>query len=252
MSTGIAKMNADYGQRLASWRKNQHLSQRALGSAMGVSQGYISDIEAGRSEPSRNFLQLLSEKFGISADWLLYGRGEPTARPADMSTHSDHNCPEAEPPHPRIGDALRAQFGTALVFDPETLQPLAFAAWHEALDLEGSAPVGLGQNWLGAIASDPRNLRAVPIQRASIQVPLRGTMVALVDPGAEQSGGPAPWAVIVDDQTWATNVEFKPRVTILSNLRTDGSSAVLMDGERDMVVVLGRIVWLGVSSAEVN
>ncbi|MWP38076.1 helix-turn-helix domain-containing protein [Rhodobacter sphaeroides] len=244
--------DGNYGQRLRAWREAQNLTQRAFSSALGVSRGYVGDIEARRSEPSRNFLQRLSEKFGISADWLLYGRGEPTAPPADMSTHSDHRCPEAEPPQPRIGDALRAQFGTALVFDPETPQPLAFAAWHEALDLEGSAPVGLGQNWLGAIALDPRNLRAVPIQRSSIQVPLRGTMLALVDPGAEQSGGPAPWAVIVDDQTWATNVEFKPRVTILSALRSDGSSAVLMDSERDMMVVLGRIVWLGVSSMDVS
>ncbi|SDY54664.1 XRE family transcriptional regulator [Citreimonas salinaria] len=66
-------MNADYGQRLKAWRGQQKLSQRRLGSELGVSQGYISDIEAGRSEPSRNFLRKLSERFGVSADWLLYG-----------------------------------------------------------------------------------------------------------------------------------------------------------------------------------
>ncbi|ADE86655.1 XRE family transcriptional regulator [Rhodobacter capsulatus] len=70
-------MNAEYGLRLSSWRKEQKLSQRALGSVLGVSQGYISDIESGRSEPSRNFLQALTERFGVSADWILYGVGLP-------------------------------------------------------------------------------------------------------------------------------------------------------------------------------
>lgn len=75
-------MNISCGQRLAEWRKNQGLSQRALGSALGVSQGYIGNIEADRSEPSRNFLQSLSERFGVSSDWILYGVGLPNSERA--------------------------------------------------------------------------------------------------------------------------------------------------------------------------
>ena len=75
-------MNTDCGDRLKEWRLAQGLSQRALGSVMGVSQGYIGNIEAGRSEPSRNFLRALSERFGVSADWLLYGVGVPQSERA--------------------------------------------------------------------------------------------------------------------------------------------------------------------------
>lgn len=75
-------MNTDCGDRLKEWRLVQGLSQRALGSVMGVSQGYIGNIEAGRSEPSRNFLQKLTEQFGVSADWLLYGLGVPQSERA--------------------------------------------------------------------------------------------------------------------------------------------------------------------------
>ncbi|KPP87900.1 MAG: Helix-turn-helix domain [Rhodobacteraceae bacterium HLUCCO07] len=70
-------MGAECGQRLAKWRKERGLSQRALGSQLDVSQGYISDIEAGRSEPSRNFLIRLQERFGLRADYILYGEGDP-------------------------------------------------------------------------------------------------------------------------------------------------------------------------------
>lgn len=72
-------MSDEPGKRLALWRKNKGLSQRALGSVMEVSQGYIGDIEGGRSEPSRNFLIRLQERFGLRADYILYGEGEPVA-----------------------------------------------------------------------------------------------------------------------------------------------------------------------------
>lgn len=87
-------MNASYGQRLASWRKEYGLTQRALGSALAVSQGYISDIEAGRSEPSRNFLQRLSEHFGVSADWVLYGAGEAVPEPRPDSPAQPTTSPD--------------------------------------------------------------------------------------------------------------------------------------------------------------
>lgn len=70
--------NAIYGQRIAAWRKQAGLSQRALGAAISVSQGYISDIESGRSGPSREFLAAVSEKLGLNPAWVLDGQ-EPMA-----------------------------------------------------------------------------------------------------------------------------------------------------------------------------
>ncbi|MEI4195233.1 helix-turn-helix domain-containing protein [Roseovarius sp. E0-M6] len=69
----------DFGQSLKEWRVSQELTQRDLSDAMGVSRGYIGDIEAGRSEPSRNFLIRLQERFGLRADYILYGAGDPVA-----------------------------------------------------------------------------------------------------------------------------------------------------------------------------
>lgn len=80
---GIARMSdGNHGQRLVEWRESQKLTQRALSSILGVSRGYIGDIESGRSEPSRNFLQALTERFGVSADWILFGVGLPTTERA--------------------------------------------------------------------------------------------------------------------------------------------------------------------------
>lgn len=72
-------MDIDCGQRLKSWRDDSDLTQRQLALALGVSQSFIGNIEAGRSEPSRGFLQKLTDKYGVRADWILYGTGAQTA-----------------------------------------------------------------------------------------------------------------------------------------------------------------------------
>lgn len=69
-------MNPTPGLRLKSWRESKGLSQRELAVILGVSQAQVGNIEAGRSEPSRNFMVKLGDAFGVSADWLLTGHGE--------------------------------------------------------------------------------------------------------------------------------------------------------------------------------
>ncbi|MBF0214183.1 MAG: helix-turn-helix transcriptional regulator [Magnetococcales bacterium] len=62
--------------RLRSIRKELDLTQQGLSDRIGVSRAYIADVEAGRKEPSRNFIVKLTESIQISGDWLLSGTGE--------------------------------------------------------------------------------------------------------------------------------------------------------------------------------
>lgn len=52
------------------------MSQRDLGASLGFSSGLVGQLEADISPPSRKFLERISERYNISSDWLLYGRGE--------------------------------------------------------------------------------------------------------------------------------------------------------------------------------
>ena len=76
------------GLRLKGWRQSKGLSQRLLADALEVSQSYIGNIEAGRSEPSRNFLIRLQERFGLRADYILYGEGDPVAADPPRAKHT--------------------------------------------------------------------------------------------------------------------------------------------------------------------
>lgn len=64
------------GVRIRTYRKSTGMSQQKLATLLGFSQGYIGDIEAGRSEPSFNFLSALTENTNVSSDWILTGKGE--------------------------------------------------------------------------------------------------------------------------------------------------------------------------------
>lgn len=64
------------GERVAAYRKDKRLSQQELADLLGVSRGYVGNIESGRNEPSSSFLMLLASKLNISADWILTGEGE--------------------------------------------------------------------------------------------------------------------------------------------------------------------------------
>lgn len=59
------------GQRIAQKRKEQNLSQEALGEALGVSRQSISKWESDSSLPEIEKLVALSKLFGVSVGWLL-------------------------------------------------------------------------------------------------------------------------------------------------------------------------------------
>src|SRR5438034_3250072 len=69
------------GERLKRLRTERGLSQRDL-SSPGVSYAYISRIEAGARRPSVKALRKLSEKLGVTADYLETGSqiGDTEAR----------------------------------------------------------------------------------------------------------------------------------------------------------------------------
>ncbi|MBF0163294.1 MAG: helix-turn-helix transcriptional regulator [Magnetococcales bacterium] len=62
--------------RLRAIRRELDLTQQELSERIGVSRAYIADVEAGRKEPSRNFIVKLTDQVHISGDWLLSGSGE--------------------------------------------------------------------------------------------------------------------------------------------------------------------------------
>jgi transcriptional regulator with XRE-family HTH domain len=60
------------GERIRYFRKNKGLTQKDFANKLGYSDAFLSDIERGKVEPSREFLKKMKEIFGIPSDYILY------------------------------------------------------------------------------------------------------------------------------------------------------------------------------------
>jgi transcriptional regulator with XRE-family HTH domain len=233
--------NMDSSARLRSWRKRQGYTQAKLAELLGVSRSFLGDIESGRTEVSRNLLTLLSERLGLRADWVLHGQGEPSS---DDVTHVSQ--PSYGESSDTLGQVLNYQFGELVGACAATPEDRLNPIWHEALELPGDVPISLDRSWFINFNGNDDRLRAVPIVRSTVEAPLSGRMIALVDPAASQEGGPAKWALIADDMTQLAEVEFHRHAMVLHRFRTDRSSITLWYDERQAIELLGRVVWLGI------
>ena len=87
-SPGMEKSRADkegIGDRIKKARKDSGLTQEDLSRITGYSATHIHNVEAHKLNPSKNFVKKMSEKTGISYNWLLTGEGEEMAavKPVD-------------------------------------------------------------------------------------------------------------------------------------------------------------------------
>ncbi len=62
------------GQRIQKLRTDASLSQEAFASMLGVSRQSVSKWEADKAYPEVDKLAVISEKFGVSCDWLITGQ----------------------------------------------------------------------------------------------------------------------------------------------------------------------------------
>jgi transcriptional regulator with XRE-family HTH domain len=65
------------GARLRELREERGLSQRELGSRLGILQSKLSKYESGTHQPSLRTLVRMANLFAVSTDYLLTGAGTP-------------------------------------------------------------------------------------------------------------------------------------------------------------------------------
>lgn len=66
-------MEMNLGKRISALRKQKKLSQQALAEKIFVTDKAISSWENNRTEPGLEMIIKLSEVFGCSASYLIYG-----------------------------------------------------------------------------------------------------------------------------------------------------------------------------------
>ena len=65
-------------ERIRYLRKDlENLTLEKFGERLGVGKSAISDIERGRNNPTEQMIKSICREFGVSDEWLRYGRGDP-------------------------------------------------------------------------------------------------------------------------------------------------------------------------------
>lgn len=60
------------GQRISLCRKQRGMTQEELGEKLGVSRQAVSKWEGDQTTPDLQYLKIMCEEFGVTADWLLF------------------------------------------------------------------------------------------------------------------------------------------------------------------------------------
>jgi transcriptional regulator with XRE-family HTH domain len=76
----------DFGQRLATLRRERGLTQPALAERINIHVSQLRHYEAGTSQPTLDVLRRLASQLAISADVLLFDPEERTI-PDDLTHH---------------------------------------------------------------------------------------------------------------------------------------------------------------------
>lgn len=74
------------GSRLKEIRKALGLTGLPFASGLGISKGYLSEIETGRKIPSTELLEKLLNVYNININYLFTGEGNPFFAPETLIT----------------------------------------------------------------------------------------------------------------------------------------------------------------------
>lgn len=87
------------GERLKQFRKEKGLSQKDIAAAIGMTQGYISEVEKGLKLPGSEFLISLKKSFGLDLNWFLTGETQ-------VSIVAEEHTPYGDPVREKINQHL--------------------------------------------------------------------------------------------------------------------------------------------------
>jgi len=68
--------NATVGQRMRAVRLESGLNQTEFANELLLSKNAVSVMETGLRNPSKRTIKSISERFGVSLEWLVTGKGE--------------------------------------------------------------------------------------------------------------------------------------------------------------------------------
>lgn len=194
------------------------LASQAFASRLGVSPGFVNEIEHGRKKPSAEMLFALEATFGVDANWVLRG-GDAAQRTAEAA--------------PRYGGAVASDHR------PGSIPILAYrhnAGSHalEAGPLELHLPSEFSGRDLIAVVMSDDSMAPTATNGSLVGVDRGLTRVADGDAALIELGGAIPRTLV--------RRLYRTRAGVRLRADNDQTAEILVPARRLRIV--GKIVWV--------
>lgn len=111
-------MKESIGQRIKRIRKRHGLTLAKFGERLGLGAAAVNAWERGISEPRPAKIDAIASIFQVSKDWLIFGTGDATSAPAEVSAPKP---PESATPGGRLDAETVARLFNALTDDEQAV-----------------------------------------------------------------------------------------------------------------------------------
>lgn len=244
-------------------------SDTELGNKMGLKQSAISSAKT-RGQIPAVWIVSLTQDDGISADWLLTGKGQPyvgSTREKTAANLRDRPIPQME--NIRQGTAIDAR---EMRVEPEALAPVVSAAtpeYVECLDchlamipmVEARLSAGTGSFEVGDSSErryafrldfltrkgQPSQMVLMRVDGDSMEPQIFNNDVVLVDQSQTKPRAGGLYAVGVEEVVYIKMVDTLPGKIVLKSFN-DAYPPLEIDARGDLadgIRIIGRAVWIG-------
>jgi transcriptional regulator with XRE-family HTH domain len=102
-------MSETFDYRLKSARQMANVRANKLAASVGISTGYLSQLENGkRTDPSADLVDRIAAELGVSLDWLVSGKGGTVVQACGIREEPrPATCPQCEAKDIRIAGLER-------------------------------------------------------------------------------------------------------------------------------------------------
>ena len=223
-----------------------------LAEILGVSPQAVSQARRKGKIPDGWVLKVAAQ-FGLSTDWIFFGRGEGPAGRAQGAAPAEgaeeaKKAPAEErhaPGESFFGEVGSGQDSIGLVMVP--LVAARLAAGKGSLETDGDvlSYFSFRQDWL-CRKGDPSRMVLMKVCGDSMEPDIRHGDMVLVDQGKRQIYGHAIYAMGINEEIYIKQVETLPGGRLVLRSRNPEYSPISVDLHGDLadsVRVIGRVIW---------
>lgn len=222
------KSNTDIGFRIREVREQKDLTQQEFAESLGIAQGFLSELESAKYQPSKALLLGIAYLYKINLNWLTKGEGKKENESLFMA---------ADPEQPYIVE--QEQF----IFIPQVAGKIC-AGGGLIPDNTIEMRIAFRRDWIHR-KGRPEDMSLIRVIGDSMEPTLQSGDIVLIDHGRnfiDSHGG--IYAIVSNDEIMLKRLQVlypSAKIRVIS----DNPRYEAMEIDQEKVQINGKVIWFG-------